>query len=460
MKRFFTIFTLGIVSLLLSCGKSDSGSTESPAPTPPIAPTITISSFTPQSGRAGITVTIMGTAFGTDLNAVSIKFGNAVAVKPKTITPTQLSVDVPADATTGKITVSVTGSTTAISANDFTFDTTIDYSTYNKIEYTGTASLSEARENFAAAGIGSKIVFAGGFSYTTAKDGKYSKTVDIYNTSTNAWTTAQLSEAREGLAAAAAGNKILFAGGSSETTTYSKTVDIYDVVTNTWSTAQLSEGRHKLTATAIGNLVVFSGGANSSSSNSSTVDIYDVTTNTWTTAKLSDGRRRLASASSGTKLLVAGGSFDNLDGKTVDVYDGVTKAWTTTQMSEEKSHCIGTSAGSKIVFAGNSKTADIYDVTTNKWTTAQMSTTKYDGAAASGGTKILFAGGAVPSSKAVDIFDVVSNTWTTLQLSEEKYGLAGASAANKIIFAGGTRPANGASTSQTTKTVDIFTLSK
>ena len=61
------------------------------------------------------------------------------------------------------------------------------------------------------------------------------------NTST--WATAQLSEARALLTAAAAGNKILFAGGYGGTG-LSKTVDIYDVNTNTWTTAQLSEARY------------------------------------------------------------------------------------------------------------------------------------------------------------------------------------------------------------------------
>ena len=41
----------------------------------------------------------------------------------------------------------------------------------------------------------------------------YSNAVDLYNSATGAWSTAQLSVARYGLAAASVGNLALFAGG-------------------------------------------------------------------------------------------------------------------------------------------------------------------------------------------------------------------------------------------------------
>ena len=71
--------------------------------------------------------------------------------------------------------------------------------------------LSEARYNLAGAAAGNKIVFAGGNSSNSGN--QESKTVDIYDIRTNSWSTAQLSEARQGLVAASAGNKIFFAGG-------------------------------------------------------------------------------------------------------------------------------------------------------------------------------------------------------------------------------------------------------
>ncbi len=47
----------------------------------------------------------------------------------------------------------------------------------------------------------------------TAGDGSAVVYVDVYNGATGAWSTAQLSVARENLAAASVGNLALFAGG-------------------------------------------------------------------------------------------------------------------------------------------------------------------------------------------------------------------------------------------------------
>jgi hypothetical protein len=134
--------------------------------------------------------------------------------------------------------------------------------------------LSEARNWLAAAATGNKILFAGG-----ENNNGYSKVVDIYDVLTNTWSAAQLSEARGHLAAAATGNKFLFEGGYGGNG-YSKTVDIYDVTTNKWSTAQLSEARNWLAAATTGNKILFAGGINNNSQISKTVDIYDVSANT------------------------------------------------------------------------------------------------------------------------------------------------------------------------------------
>ena len=48
----------------------------------------------------------------------------------------------------------------------------------------------------------------------TADGGVVYNVVDVYNSATGAWSTAQLSVARAGLAAASVGNVALFAGGS------------------------------------------------------------------------------------------------------------------------------------------------------------------------------------------------------------------------------------------------------
>ena len=101
--------------------------------------------------------------------------------------------------------------------------------------------------------------------------------VDIFNTSTNTWSTATLSQPRLGATASAAGNYVVFAGGNYGGMT-SNVVDIYNTSTNTWSTATLSQAREKLAAVAAGNEIFFAGGLDSivadSGSFSNVVDIF------------------------------------------------------------------------------------------------------------------------------------------------------------------------------------------
>lgn len=77
-----------------------------------------ITSFSPVSGPVGASVTITGTNFSTTPSDQVVKF-NGTAATVTNATSTSLTVTVPADATTGKITVSLRGKTAA-SANDFT----------------------------------------------------------------------------------------------------------------------------------------------------------------------------------------------------------------------------------------------------------------------------------------------------------------------------------------------------
>ena len=72
---------------------------------------------------------------------------------------------------------------------------------------------------------------------------------DIYDISTGTWTIAQLSQARQDMGVAVLGNKIFFAGGivprvgppygcyiTNSGDTRRSEIDIYDASTNTWST--------------------------------------------------------------------------------------------------------------------------------------------------------------------------------------------------------------------------------
>ena len=79
--------------------------------------TITITSFNPTSGLIGTTVTITGTNFNSTTSLNTVKFNN-IAATINAATSTQLTVTVPAAATTGKITVTANG-LTSTSSSDF-----------------------------------------------------------------------------------------------------------------------------------------------------------------------------------------------------------------------------------------------------------------------------------------------------------------------------------------------------
>lgn len=82
----------------------------------------------------------------------------------------------------------------------------------------------------------------------------------------------------------------MFAGGTDDNVEYSL-VDIYNASSGKWSTANLTEARDTLAATTVGNLIIFAGGHTNghfSRTSSAVVDIYDSSSNTWTSTNFSE----------------------------------------------------------------------------------------------------------------------------------------------------------------------------
>ena len=144
------------------------------------------------------------------------------------------------------------------------------------------AHLSARRSQMGIAVAGDLVFFGGGGTYTN--EGRFSKRVDIYNTASNQWDTASLSEARGALAAAVVGNKVVFAGGfkvpgypgdtwGNGLVVGSKTVDVYDLDTHKWSVTSLSVERGLVSAAAAGNKLIVAGGYKSAFN--SDPDLFD-----------------------------------------------------------------------------------------------------------------------------------------------------------------------------------------
>ena len=314
----------------------------------------------------------------------------------------------------------------------------------------GTLSVFRAFMGVAAAE--NKIFFAGGSTGEQDPLILYSR-VDIYDISTQTWSSAELSEARTGIGAVVVGNKILFAGGAknfdynSGWTNFSTRVDIYDVVTDTWTITELPEPQVFLwsygTAVAAGNKAYFT----CQYLGSSSVHIYDPAANSWSITQLPERRLYLAAASVENRILYAGGIdadiYINADSYSnrVDKYDVPNNTWYLDSLSEARQSIKAVTLNNKVFFAGgqtlagnHKRTVDIYDNSEQSWSTACLSrNTVLQGAAVAGQRVCFFEG------TRVDIFDASLNTWliNDLNISVAFEGSIVISTGNNIYIAGG-----------------------
>jgi hypothetical protein len=227
--------------------------------------------------------------------------------------------------------------------------------------------LSQSRGFPSVVSTGNKIFFAGG-ALGVRQQPFSSSRVDIYDIATGSWSTAELSVPRWQIATIAAGNKVFFAGGGyyddSDNGSSYNTVDIFDITTNQWSTGSLTGRRHNVAAATVGNKVFFAGGRTDDylDSVSNKVDIYDLATNAWSTANMSEGKDALTAVAANNKVYFAGGItgwkplannfFDYIVSNRIDVYDNATDSWSTSALNESKYYFAGIAVGNNIYWAG------------------------------------------------------------------------------------------------------------
>ncbi|MBK7641862.1 MAG: hypothetical protein IPJ19_02240 [Planctomycetes bacterium] len=239
--------------------------------------------------------------------------------------------------------------------------------------------LSQARFALSAASVGTKVIFAGGATGTPASP-VIVDTVDIYDSSlgvqsnTAAWSVAHLSHERAMMGVAVCGNKVIFAGGFDLVSTRSE-VDIYDLSTNSWSTSTLPLSQAFYGASVgVGDQAYFFGGITGPGASAVVTDvvqIYDATNGTWTVDSLPAGPRSLAAVAAVGNMILVGGGTDG-SGATfdvVEVFDTSTGTWLpATHLSQARLDLKAASVGTKALFAGGSPGApavsdvvDIYD---------------------------------------------------------------------------------------------------
>lgn len=318
---------------------------------------------------------------------------------------------------------------------------------------------------------GDKVMFAGG-KYGYFADPQYTKSVNVYNATTNTWSTWNMGTAREVGGAAAIGGKAVFAGGTGRSDIagpvymYNK-VDIFDVATGARTSGKLSKGRSNIAAGAAGNKIVFAGGwywdMMYSVLPANTVDIYDVVTGVWTKTTLSKKRENIAVAVIGDKILFAGGTGSMGAVTNVDMYNSTTNTWSVSYMPAAgdgmKSAVIGSDAyfGGGITGPGNMLYK--YNSVAGTWSsiTIPTSLTGFSMSVING--RLIIAGGTIPGtstySDLVQIYDPVANSWYNEHLSIARTNVSALTIGSKGYFAGGIS-VYGYPTPTYTKRVDIF----
>ena len=291
----------------------------------------------------------------------------------------------------------------------------------NEQQLISLGTLSIPREYVCAATAGSKILFAGGATQTQPSLIASSR-VDIYDTITRSWATAELSIPRVGLIATSLGTKIYFADGYING---SSRIDIYDASTNLWSTEELSAGRSLLAAGAASNKIVFAGGFEPFGDK---INIFDVSANTWTSAMLSDARANISATSFGNKIYFSGGSrYSGEISNKVDIYDASSNTWSAITMSEPRTLHTSIAADNKIFWGGGSSsynsdgdyisnnTVEIYDLNNNSRIFHRLSHTLFYNTIIN--NKVIFFTAFDPSSYSIDIYDINAQTWSVRDIS-------------------------------------------
>ena len=283
-------------------------------------------------------------------------------------------------------------------------------------------TLSQPRMDIAVIAAGNKILYAGGRTYNTV-----SSQVDIYDTKNKTWSTGSLSVGRFSIAAVANGGKVFFAGGITAINSpgeppKSNVVDIYDLSTNTWSTEHLSIAGSDIAAASVGGKVLFAGGIGSDpgSNRENRIDIYDLSSKTWSTKALSESKEGThAAITVGTKVYIVGGYNTGIGPLSlIDIYDEATNSWSVSSLKIPRADFGLVSVGNKLYAAGGwfsfgiSCSIEVIDVSTGNSTMIGLwNEALWDGNIGLNpvvsGEKIIFSW-----QNELRIFDTRSNSWT------------------------------------------------
>lgn len=256
-----------------------------------------------------------------------------------------------------------------------------------------------------------------------------------------------LSLPRSHLAAAAAGNKVIFAGGKVENGYNRGNPDLYDVVdifdqqTGSRTVTRLSQPRAHLAAASAGNRAFFIGGLVNGAQSTTRVDIYDASNGNWNTMELPAPRAYAGAVVYDGKLYVAGGMDAARPAKplyTVDVLDLASGRWSVLESPHHHPKASVVQADGKIFIAGgdlySNKFVDIYDPASNTWSSAELTDGRNNITVAVLTDRVIFMGGSY--SNAIDIYNITQKSWVRGIVNRGVDGMMAGSWGNIALFTG------------------------
>ncbi|MFT3846919.1 MAG: kelch repeat-containing protein [Lacibacter sp.] len=278
--------------------------------------------------------------------------------------------------------------------------------------------LSTERKVSVVVALNNKIFFAGGQKKPTGPGPHFSNDVDIYDITANTWSTAKLSEAKYGMTASAIGNKVFFAGGTAMKSLPSvgvtSRIDVYNATTDLWSTMEMPHSDALLSSIVLGNKLFIAGG--------NYVDIYDNMTDRWATKNLSRSRYRISTMNVRGKLYFAGGETSKASGvptANIDIYDPVSTSWSVSSLSKPKFGMGSFFLNGNAVWAGGTTTdkmtneVEMFNPLSGNTSFSCLfqpnSFSAYSTASMNG--KVIFFIGDGKAKNKFDIYDPLNDTW-------------------------------------------------
>ena len=267
-----------------------------------------------------------------------------------------------------------------------------------------------------------------------------------------------LTTARSNLAAATAGDYAIFGGGTSSSSTIVSTVNAFDSsLTRTVPTGMGATAYNYAAASANQERVVFAGGSTNTTNNTyatNSVTFYTSTLGRGTTT-LTYTTQNAAGVSAGTYALIAGGhqnSGTNVYHATVNAFTPLGTRSTPTALSLGRQSAQAASVDGVAFIAGGYGSSgvvgnvDRYDASLTRTTVTALSTVKMNGAATNIGDYVLIGGGGVTTSSTSNVVNAYTAAGTrtiATALSTARYHLRATTIGDFAIFAGGNAAGNG-----------------